>query len=129
VRHYNGRRESASVATDLEPMRAEERQVRLRARPAARKRWEEAAALRRESLSEFLRVAADQRASRRPREEVAETWLSPQAQPARAIPLEERLAAIRELVDGLDVAPRLPHPAGGDAETETTSALARLLTD
>src|SRR5215207_3156497 len=89
------------VATDLEPMRAEKRQVRIRARPAARKRWEEAAALRGESLSEFLRIAADERASRQPEEEVLERWLSPQTQPARARAktLEERLAAIGELVD------------------------------
>jgi hypothetical protein len=87
-------------------MRAEERQVRLRARPAARKRWEEAAALRGESLSEFLRIAADERASRQPEEEVLERWLSPQTQPAPArakepASLEERLQALVELVDGL----------------------------
>jgi hypothetical protein len=113
-------------------MRAEERQVRIRARPAARKRWEEAAALRGESLSEFLRIAADERASRRPEEEVLERWLSPQTESARAKPpatLEERLQAIGELVDGLCVARPLPHLVRGDAASEATSALARLLTD
>jgi hypothetical protein len=85
-------------------MRAEERQVRIRARPAARKRWEEAAALRGESLSKFLRIAPDARASRQPWEEVVSPSVVQQQCSARVkapATLEERLAAIGELVDGL----------------------------
>jgi hypothetical protein len=85
-------------------MRAEERQVRIRARPEARERWERAASERGESLSAFLRRAADDRASRQPEDEVLERWLPPQTEPARAkapASLEERLAAIEELVSRL----------------------------
>lgn len=82
--------------------------MRFRARPAARKRWEGAAELRGETLSEFLRIAADERTSRQPEEEVAAPSVAPHRQPAPAratesvaLTLEERLAGITELVDGL----------------------------
>jgi hypothetical protein len=93
-------------------MRAEERQVRIRARPAARKRWEEAA--------------------RRPREEVVIPSAAPHRHPApaRAVAptLEEKLQALEKLVDGLGVARPLPHPAGAEHRTEAASTLERLLT-
>jgi hypothetical protein len=44
---------------------------------------------------------------------------------ARAKTLEERLAAIGELVDGLGVARPSPHPPRGVEETEAASALPR----
>jgi cell pole-organizing protein PopZ len=78
--------------------------VRIRARPAMRKRWEEAAELRGETLSEFLRRAADERASRQAEDEVASTSAAQQGHSARAkapATLEQRLQAIGELVDGL----------------------------
>jgi hypothetical protein len=48
---------------------------------------------------------------------------SPRAR-AKAPPatLEQKLQALGELVDGLGVAGPLPHPVGGEAETEATSA-------
>jgi hypothetical protein len=86
-------------------MRPDERQVRFRARPEARKRWEQAAELRGETLSEFLRIAADERTSRQTEGEVALPSLSPQAQPARPKTLAEKLEAIEELVAGLGSSP------------------------
>jgi hypothetical protein len=76
-------------------------EIRVRARPAARKRWERAASERGECLSEFVRRAADERASRQPDPGVTSPSVAPHASSARAIPLEERLAGITELVDGL----------------------------
>ena len=86
-------------------MRPEERQVRFRARPEARKRWEGAAELRGETLSEFLRIAAEERTSRQPEEEVAAASVSPPTSPARAKTHEDRLAGIKAIVDGLGSQP------------------------
>jgi hypothetical protein len=76
-------------------------EVRFRARPAARKRWERAASERGETLSAFLRRAADERVSRQPEAEVTAPSLSAPTHLARAIPIEERLAGINAIVDGL----------------------------
>lgn len=89
-------------------------EIRVRARPAARKRWERGAASRGECLSEFVRRAADERASRQPESGVTFPSVSRPTHFARASAektLEERLAGISELVDGLPaLADRLQAP-------------------
>jgi hypothetical protein len=90
---------------------------RFRARPAARERWERAASERGEC--QFVRRAADERASRQAEEEVAAPSVATHTSPARAMPLEERLAGIKAIVDGLGSWPvpgfpnRSPRKGGG----------------
>jgi len=73
----------------------------VRARPAARKRWQRAASERGETLSAFVRRAADERASRQPEPGVTSPSVSSPTSPARAIPLEVKLQAIEKLVASL----------------------------
>ena len=78
-------------------------EVRFRARPAARKRWERAASERGETLSAFLRRAADEPASRQP-EPGGDISIALATHTLRArarATLEERIQATLELVDGL----------------------------
>ncbi len=76
-------------------------EIRVRARPAARERWEQAASEHGETLSAFVRAACEERASRQPGDEVVTPSVAPHASSARAIPIEERLASINAVVDGL----------------------------
>jgi hypothetical protein len=85
-------------------------EIRVRARPKARQRWERAASERCETLSAFVRAACDERASRQPEPGVAAPSVSPPISPARAS-LEERIAAIGEIVEGSPPVDNRMHPA------------------
>jgi hypothetical protein len=109
------------------------RVLHVRVDPTELAVWRVSAAARGRTPSELVHellggAAAD---GVTPRGEGTGSWLSPQPQPARAkapATLEERLAAIGELVDGLGVAGPLPHPGEGEAVSEAASALERRLT-
>jgi len=110
-----------------------EKYVKVRITAKRRQRWKFEATLRGQTLSQFIRTAVEAELAApaaTARAGGSGSSVSPEAHSARApASLEERLQAAVELVDGLGVARALPHPVEGDAETEATSALERLLTD
>lgn len=105
--------------------------VHLRAEASERERWKEAAERSGRTLSAMIRDALEvelERCDHGQAEQGSSPSVATQTRSAHAS-LEERLAGLTELVDGLGVAPPLPPPVEGEHRTEATSALERLLTD